>query len=183
MSIIVHMVFSKEHIRNFAFTLSEDDQVLRFKKRDKLNSLVRSYLHVSPKNFFPQRDPDATKIIVPVDSRIRNYPSLEYLPERNYKLLERDFEDLFFSIFHAIDSAGLLSNGKRKEAREKFLASCNITSDDITQDAFRKQFDRFRKKKEAQISLFLENPEFDLVTFYKSGRKNFTHKTLESVQH
>ena len=182
MYITIDMIFSKEYIRLFAFALSVSDKVLEFSKRDKLNSIIRSYLDVARKDYKPSFKPEITKIIVPVNGRIRNYPGIEILPEFNYRLLERDFEDLFFSMFHRIDSAGFLSDGKRKDAREKYLAACNISNDILTEDAFRKLFDRYRKKKEDEISNFLSNPEFDIVTFYKSGRKYLTHSTPENVQ-
>jgi hypothetical protein len=182
MYITIDMVFSKEYIQNFAFALSENDKALEFPKRDKLNSIIRRYLAVAGKDYKPSFKDNVTKMVVPVNGRHRAYPNLEYLPEKNYKLLESDFEDLFFSMFHRIDSAGFLAAGKRKEAREKFLAACNITSEVLSEDAFRKLFDRYRKKKEDQISGFLSNPKFDLLTFYKSGIKNFIHTTSENVQ-
>lgn len=176
------MVFSKEYIRNFAFSLSERKDVLTFRKRDKLNGIIRSYIEVAPRDHIHVFNPDAVTIIVPVNTQVSNYPPSEHLPERNYKHLENDFEDIFFSLFHKIDSAGVLSNGKRKEAREKFLAICGITSEEISEDAFRKLFDRYRKKKEAQITDFLKKSDINLVTLYRSGAKNFLLKTPKTVQ-
>lgn len=182
MYITVDMVFSKEYIRRFAFSLSINDKALEFRKRDKLNSIIRSYLEISRKDHKPRFGDDITKIILPVNGRHRCNPGMEILPARNYKDVEREFEDLFFTLFHKIDSAGCLAEGKRKAAREKYLAACNITSDVLTEDAFRKLFDRYRRKKEAQITAFLMDPEFDLITFYESGIKNFIHKDLKNVQ-
>lgn len=176
------MIFSKEYIKRFAFALSVNTKALEYRKRDRLNSLIRSYLEVAREDYKPSFNPEITKIIVPVVGHRRNYPSLETLPKRNHKDLERDFEDLFFSMFHRIDSAGFLSTGKRKEAREKFLAACNITSEVLSEDAFRKLFDRYRKKKEDQINNFLSDSKFDLVTFYLTGTKNFTRLSNENVQ-
>jgi len=180
--ITVDMVFSKEYIRRFAFSLSINKQALEFKKRDKLNTMVRTYLEISRKDHKPRFGPEITKIILPVNGRHRNNPAMEILPAKSFKDVESEFEDLFFTLFHKIDSAGCLNDGYRKHAREKYLAACDITSEVLTEDAFRKLFDRFRKKKEAQISDFLENSDFDLLTFYESGRKNFTHKDPENVQ-
>lgn len=180
--ITVDMVFSREYIRRFAFSLSVNRQALEFKKRDKLNTMIRSYLEISRKDHKPRFGPDITKVILPINGRQRNNPAMEILPPRSFKDVESEFEDLFFTLFHKIDSAGCLNDGYRKHAREKYLAACNITSDVLTEDAFRKLFDRFRKKKEVQISEFLQDPGFDLLTFYESGRKNFTHKGAENVQ-
>ncbi|MCK5134861.1 MAG: hypothetical protein KAR19_03675 [Bacteroidales bacterium] len=182
MYITVDMVFSKEYIRRFAFSLSINDKALEFRKRDKLNTLIRSYLEISRKDHKPKFGSDITKIILPINGRWRCNPAMEILPARSFRDLESDFEDLFFALFHKIDSAGCLVKGKRKYAREKYLAACNITNEELHEDAFRKLFDRFRNKKEAQISAFLENPDFDLVTFYESGIKNFIHSDPENVQ-
>jgi len=182
MYITVDMVFSKEYIRRFAFSLSINDKALEFKKRDKLNTMIRKYLEIARKDHKPRFGSNITKIILPVNGRQRHNPSMEILPSKCYRDVEGEFDDLFFTLFHKIDSAGVLVDGKRKEAREKYLAACNVTSDVLTEDAFRKLFDRFRKKKEAQISAFLLDPDFDLLTFYESGIKNFTHKGPENVQ-
>lgn len=176
------MVFSKEYIKRFAFSLSVNDKALEFNKRDKLNSIVRSYLDVSRKEYKPRFSDDITKIVVPVYGRSRNYPSLDILPEKSYRDLERDFEDIFFTLFLRIDSAGFLSNEKRKYAREKFLEGCNINNEILTEDAFRKLFDRFRKKKELQIERFLKDPDISILSLYESGTKNFTHQQPENVQ-
>jgi len=171
MHITVDMVFSKEYIRRFAFSLSESDQELRFRKRDKLNSIIRSYLEISYDYFKPPGGHNVTRIIVPVNARLRCNPEMEILPQSSYRDLEGDFEDLFFTLFFKIDSAGFLNQGYRKEAREKYLAACGISSDVLTEDAFRKLFDRFRKKKTSEILRFLNSPSFDLLTFYQSGGK------------
>lgn len=182
MYITIDMVFSKEYIRRFAFSLSVNDKALEFRKRDKLNTIIRSYLENSRSDHKPRFDPDITKIIVPVDKRDRINLTLAILSPKNFKAVESEFEDLFFTLFYKIDSAGFLTKGKRKDAREKYLAACNINNEVLHEDAFRKLFDRFRNKKEAQITAFLENPDFDLVTFYESGIKNFTHKDPKNVQ-
>ncbi|MFH0757345.1 MAG: hypothetical protein V2B15_08670 [Bacteroidota bacterium] len=182
MYITVDMVFSKEYIRRFALSLSQSDTELKFKKRDKLNTLIRKYLEISRKDYKPMTGEEVTRIILPVNGRHRCNPSMEILPARSFKDLESDFEDLFFNLFYKIDSAAFMLKGSRKAAREKYLAACNITSDVLTEDAFRKLFDRFRKKKAAEIGAFLENPDFDLATYYQSGEKNFIHKLPQNVQ-
>lgn len=171
MTITVDMVFSKEYIRRFAFSLSESDTELKFQPRDKLNAILRSYLEISNRHQGPPPGSDVTKIIIPINGRERCNPTMEILPIQFYKDVENEFEDLFFTLFHKIDSAGVIKSGFRKHAREKYLAACGITSEVLTGDAFRKLFDRYRKKKTSEIIDFLNNPEFDLLKYYQSGRK------------
>jgi hypothetical protein len=60
-------------------------------------------------------------------------------------------------------------SGKRKFAREKFLSLCGITDDVMTEDSFRKAYDRFIEKKAAKIHDFLDNKDITIVTIYKTA--------------
>lgn len=178
MHITVDMVFAKEYLRQFAFSLSERQDVLKFGDRSKLNRVIRSHLDIAYEYYKPPTGDKVTRIILPINGRHRNYPSTEILPQSSFKDVEQVFEDLFFSVFFRLDSAGLQKYGTRKEAREKYLATCGVTCELLTENAFRKLYDRFRNKMTSEIAEFMENPTFDLVIFYKSGiKKNHTHPT------
>ena len=106
------MVFSKPYLRAFAFKLSTNKKALEFPKRDKLNSLLRTYLVKTREGYRPSFDDNITNIVLPIYGRSKVYPQSDMLPISSYRDVERDFEDLFFSLFHTIDSAGVLSYGK-----------------------------------------------------------------------
>lgn len=170
--ISVQMVFRKKHIRCFVESLSIHKHatkgVIEFEPRDKLNNVVRSYLTTPPENARPLFGPQVVNILVPRSWRQSRYHYNSYLPKSAWKDLEAEFEDLFFLMWYNIEKSGVVSPGKRKYAREKFLNMCGIYEDVMSEDSFRKAFDRFLEKKTLKIIDFLENQEMTTQTLYES---------------
>lgn len=166
------MVFRKKHIRCFVESLSIHKQatrgVIEFETRDKLNNIVRSYLTTPPENARPLFGREVVNILVPSSWRQSRYHYNSYLPKSEWSKLESEFEDLFFLMYYNIEKSGVVSPGKRKYAREKFLKLCGIDEDVMSEDSFRKAFDRFLEKKTAKIIEFLENDHITLTKVYKS---------------
>ena len=173
MYITVDFVFRKPHIRCFVESLSinkhRDRGIIEFEKGDKLYSIIRSYLIKVPENGKPLFGKEVSHFLVPLNNRDKNYLYHCHLPKSDWANLEADFEDLFFRLFYEVEKSGSVVSGKRKFAREKFLAICGITEDVMTEDSFRKAYDRFIEKKAAKIHDFLENEHITLLTLYKTA--------------
>jgi hypothetical protein len=173
MYITVDMVFRKRHIRCFVESLSihkhKERGIIEFEKGDKLNSLIRSYLIKIPEHGRPLFGREVCHFIIPLFGAEKNYLSHSYLPKSEWVNLESDLEDLFFRLFYEIEKSGSVVSGKRKFAREKFLSLCGITEDVMTEDSFRKSYDRFIEKKAAKIHEFLENETISIITIYKTA--------------
>lgn len=173
MYITIDFVFRKPHIRCFVESLSinkhRDRGIVEFEKGDKLNAIIRSYLVKAPDNSRPLFGKEVSHFIVPLNGREKNYLYHCYLPKQEWQSLESDFEDLFFRLFYDIEKSGSVVSGKRKFAREKFLSLCGITDDVMTEDSFRKAYDRFIEKKAAKINDFLENETITIASIYKTA--------------
>lgn len=168
--ITVDIIFRRRHIKRFVESLSVHHYpgVIEFEKGDKLNSLVRQYLIKPPADFKPLWDDCVSKINVPLNGRERYYFSHCYLPKKNWKALEADFEDLFFKLYFDFEMAGTFEPGARKKLRIKFLNSFKISDDIMSEDTFRKAFDRFLQKKSAKVHDLLQKKNIDPITLYKS---------------
>lgn len=171
MHITVDMVFRKNYVLKFIKTLSvsSNTSIIEFEQSDKFNSIIRSYLVKPPKNYKPLHAPEVTKILVPLLNSERNYLSYRYLPKKEWKNLESDFEDMFFRLFYEIEIASGMVPNKRKASRIKFLNMCGITDDVMNEDSFRKSFDRFLEKKTAKINELLSKRTLTIANIYKSA--------------
>lgn len=164
----IDMIFRKSHIRCFVQSLSVHNKknVIEFEKRDKLNDLVRSYLVKPNDRYKPMFGNDIVKIIVPINSRERQ--GFLILPKTSWTDLEKNFEDLFFRLYYESEMAGSFAKGSRKELRIKFLNTFGITDDVMTEDTFRKAFDRFVRKKSQKVAQILSAKQISPLNLYKS---------------
>jgi len=170
MYITVDIIFRKEHIRRFVESLSENRYpgVVEFPKNDRLNSIIRSYLIKPPSDYKPMWSNRVSKLQVPLNGRERFYLSHSYLQKKDWSSLESDFEDVFFKMYYDIEMTSGFVKGYRKELRIKFLNACGITEDVMTEDTFRKAFDRFLQKKSAKVHELISCDNFNIRSIYKS---------------
>ncbi|MCF8219658.1 MAG: hypothetical protein K9J21_11855 [Bacteroidales bacterium] len=169
-AIEVFMHFNKEYLKRFVLSLfgTNTTDTIKFPYRDKMNSKVRSYLTKPPKNYIPKKPDDAIRIIVPLNNNTRMSIYYNYLSVRAQNILEKDFEDLFFTLYLSVSSMIHHRFGTRKELRERFLISCGIDDDVLNHDSFRKMYYRYIAKKQEQLDVYFdENGSFNLSLFYK----------------
>lgn len=162
------IVFRKKYLRKFVETISvyPNNHCVEFEKRDPINSIIRSYLVPAKENYKPMFGPDVVKLIIPENHRQRQ--GLLILPKNAWSDLEKNFEDLFFRLYYNFEMMGSFSKGNRKELRIKFLHAFNITDDIMTEDSFRKKFDRFFNKKASESAQKINNSNFSGRIIYKS---------------
>lgn len=168
--VTVDIIFRKPHIKKFVEKLSSHHYpgVIEFPKGDRLNSLIRSYLVKTPSDYKPLWDKSVSKLLVPLNGRERNYLTHCYLQKKDWKALESDFEDIFFRLYYDIEMTGTFEPGTRKKLRIKFLHTYGITDDIMSEDTFRKAFDRFLLKKSAKAHELLSAKQIDPIKLYKS---------------
>jgi hypothetical protein len=168
--ITVDIIFRKPHIKKFVEQLSVHHYrgVVEFSKGDRLNSVIRQYLVKPPANYKPMWDKAVTKILVPLNGRERYYMSHSHLQKKDWKALESDFEDIFFKLYYDIEMIGTFVKGTRKDLRIKFLEAYGITDDIMSEDTFRKAFDRFLQKKSAKAVELMQLKQIDPIKLYKS---------------
>lgn len=164
----VDMIFRKKHIRCFveSLSISNNRQVVEFEKKDKLNAIVKSYLIKPREDYRPLFGSEVVKIMVPENNRESR--AFKVLPKSAYKDLEANFETQFYSLYMNIEATSKFLPGSRKELRMKFLAAFNITDDIMSEDSFRKSFDRFSDKMQAKAMNLINNNNFTALSIYKS---------------
>lgn len=168
MHITVDMIFRKEYIKCFVQTLSISNHlgIIEFQPNHKLNTIVRAFLSRPYQNYRPMFGKEVTKLVIHQNNG--QMRGLLILPKGQWKNLEEEFNTIFFKLFFDIESSGSFSENKRKELRIKFLDSFGITDDVMTEDSFRKKYDRFCQKMNKKAITLLNNTRFTRECIYKS---------------